>query len=116
MNVRTGSALLLCLAASVSAGCEGGSSDDAFARVDRMRSELNGSCNYSISEKNRNNEELLCVLNTLRSRCNKLDDCYIYCLGNDVGEEIGGGCHHLCNYGSKEHWAFPKEAKACIKT
>lgn len=87
--------------------------EDSFARVDLMGSELNGSCKYSIVEKNKQNKELMCVLQLLRSRCNKIDDCYVYCIGNDVGVGIGGGCAHLCNYALRAKWDPPKGMDAC---
>lgn len=88
-------------------------SDEAFARIDRMHRELNGTCKYAILDKNKQNKELMCVLDLLRSRCNKIDDCYVYCHGNDVGVDIGGGCDHLCNYGSRAKWEPPKGIEAC---
>lgn len=91
------------------------SSDDAFAKIDQMRRDLNGSCSYSVLEEYRENRELLCQLDALRKRCNKIDDCYVYCIGRNVGESIGGGCTHLCNYRLKVDWSPPESAKACLK-
>jgi hypothetical protein len=87
--------------------------EDPFAKVDRMRRELNGTCSYPVIEKYRENRKLLCQLDSLRQRCNEIDDCYVYCIGQNVGEDIGGGCAHLCNYSLKKKWALPKSAKAC---
>ena len=90
-------------------------SDDRLALVTRMDQALNGSCQYSVLEKHRANGELMCVLDALRKRCSKIDDCYVYCIGNDVGVGIGGGCDHLCNYAAREEWSYPQEAQACYE-
>ncbi len=87
--------------------------EDALMRIDQMARALNGSCSYPMLEKNRQNKELVCMLDTLRNRCNKIDDCYVYCIGNDVGVAVGGGCTHLCNYSLREQWDPPKTMEAC---
>ena len=88
--------------------------DEFLARVNKMHRELNGSCRYPILEKNKQAKETMCVLDALRARCNKIDDCYVYCIGNDVGVEVGGGCAHLCNYGLRAEWEAPKGMEACM--
>lgn len=92
-----------------------GSSDDALAKVDQMHRELNGTCSYPVLEAYRENREVLCLVEALRKRCNKIDDCHVYCIGQGVGQSIGGGCAHLCNYGLKEDWRLPDGAQACLK-
>src|SRR4051812_34719159 len=79
--------------------------DDTSDRISRMERELNGSCSYSISERSLKEPGLVCYLEKLRARCNKIDDCYVYCIGNNVGENVGGGCAHLCNYALREKWS-----------
>ncbi len=86
---------------------------DPFDKVDLMGERLDGSCNYPILEKHKKDEDLMCRLDSLSSRCNKVDDCYVYCVGNDVGENIGGGCAHLCNYGNLKAWNPPRSIKQC---
>ena len=90
-----------------------GTAEDSFARVNRMFEELDGKCRYPVMERHQANRELVCQLDALRQRCNKIDDCYVYCIGRDVGEGIGGGCVHLCNYRLLEEWAPPESAKKC---
>ena len=87
--------------------------DEPFARVDRMNQDLNGSCRYPILERNRRDQETMCILDSLRRRCNKIDDCYVYCIGNDVGIGIGGGCAHLCNYALRTKWEPPRDIQVC---
>jgi hypothetical protein len=87
--------------------------EDPSEKVAQMERALNGSCSYPILEKNKTNKELMCALDALRARCNKIDDCYVYCAGNDVGAQIGGGCTHLCNYSLREKWQPPEGYAAC---
>jgi len=89
--------------------------DETSELINRMNRELNGSCNYSVAARNKTNSEMMCVLDRLRSRCNKIDDCYVYCIGNDVGAEVGGGCAHLCNYALREKWEPPEGVQTCQK-
>ncbi len=88
-------------------------SGDVFSKVEKMQTELNGSCDYQINSEHKTDAEFMCQLNTLKRRCNEIDDCYIYCASNDVGEGIGGGCTHLCNYSNKNEWYPPIEIKSC---
>ena len=78
-----------------------------------MFAELDGSCDYPILEKYQQDPAMVCRLESLKARCNKIDDCYVYCVGNDVGEAIGGGCGHLCNYRHLEAWNPPGSIKDC---
>jgi len=88
---------------------------DPFPKVDKMHKELNGSCNYPILDKYKSDTKFNCQLNVIKKRCNKIDDCYVYCYSNDVGEGIGGGCAHLCNYALKNEWNPPSEISRCEK-
>src|SRR5258708_6408102 len=76
---------------------------------ERMQQELNGTCSYPILAKIQADKDLMCALDALRARCNKIDDCYVYCIGNDVGEHIAGGCTHVCNYGLRGKWEPAKK-------
>lgn len=87
---------------------------DPSSKVQLMFQQLDGSCGYHVSIKYPQDRELLCWLDALRHRCNKVDDCYAYCFGRDVGEGIGGGCVHLCNPGMKQHWVPPESTMACV--
>ena len=111
--MRALSSLVTILVVSLAVHAEAPKREESFDRVARMERELNGSCNYGVSPATQFNKPLLCTLDALRKRCNKIDDCYVYCLGNDVGENIGGGCAHLCNYGLRQEWSLPPEARAC---
>jgi len=87
--------------------------EPGYDLVDKMFHELNGSCDYPILEKYKRDEKLMCRRNSLKDRCNKIDDCYVYCYGNDVGTDIGGGCVHLCNYGLRNEWSSPESMDKC---
>ncbi|MFD2168295.1 hypothetical protein ACFSJY_18705 [Thalassotalea euphylliae] len=87
--------------------------DELSEQVLKMKSELNGSCNYIPTEKLKNNKELSCVVSKIANRCNKIDDCYSYCLATDLDEKVGGGCAHICNYSNQENWWLPDEVKDC---
>jgi hypothetical protein len=80
----------------------------------RMEQSLNGSCNYPVLDTVKSDKRLMCELEALRSRCNQIDDCYVYCIGKDVGKDVGGGCAHLCNYGLRKEWAPPTAVLKCI--
>ena len=82
-------------------------------RVDRMFAELDGSCKYPVVEENKRDLTTSCVLESLKERCNEIDDCLVYCLGNDIGENIGGGCGHLCYAGSQKLWNPPESMEQC---
>lgn len=101
------------LAACASAGLKD-QPQDPFAMVAKMERDLNGSCRYSVLEKVRGNSEMMCAIEALRKRCNKIDDCLVYCAGNDIGADIGGGCAHLCRY-RDERYEPSQEAIACFK-
>lgn len=88
----------------------------ARTKARTMFHELNGTCNYPILDEFVSNPEFLCKIDSLKRRCNKIDDCYVYCYSNAVGEQIGGGCAHLCNYGLKEEWSPPADFKSCKKS
>lgn len=116
--IRKVIALLLLLAPSLAIGAETPTPSGlnrSLSSVDLMDRALNGSCRYPIMEKNQRDEKLTCALNALRNRCNEIDDCYVYCLGNDVGVNVGGGCEHLCNYGLRKPWSPPKGIEACTR-
>ena len=89
------------------------SEESGFDEVGKMYHELNGSCDYPVLEKYKHDEKLMCQLNALKARCNKIDDCYVYCYGNDVGKDIGGGCVHLCNYALRHEWSSPESMEKC---
>lgn len=88
-------------------------SSNEFSKVDKMHTELNGSCDYQITTVYKTDSEFMCKLNVLKNRCNEIDDCYVYCASNDVGENVGGGCGHLCNYSNKKEWNPPSEIESC---
>jgi hypothetical protein len=88
-------------------------SDEPFAKVKKIQTELNGSCDYQITPEHRADTEFMCQLKALKKRCNEIDDCYVYCASNDIGEDIGGGCAHLCNYANQKEWSPPSEIKSC---
>ncbi len=116
MNKITGLLLLIATSLAIGAGTHKPSElSGAPSSVDLMDRALNGSCRYPIMEKNPRDDRLTCTIDALRNRCNKIDDCYVYCLGNDVGANIGGGCDHLCNYGLRKDWSPPKEIEMCAK-
>jgi len=117
MGIRAAliSVMLIGVAAAAYSAPKADKSDDTFARVDKMQRELNGSCSYPVLLKNQFDPELMCLLEVLRARCNKIDDCYVYCWGNDVGQDIGGGCAHLCNYGLRKAWEWPKGVEKCTR-
>ena len=81
--------------------------------VEQMFAQLDGSCDYPILAKHRNNPAISCRLEVLSLRCNDIDECLVYCVGNDVGENIGGGCAHLCNYRNRQYWRPPKIMEQC---
>ena len=99
------------------ASCDGANNvttaESPFDAVDRMFRELNGTCDYPVLEKYRRDKQFICQLGELKSRCNKIDDCYVYCLGNDIGNDVGGGCTHLCNYALRKEWNAPESIKKC---
>ena len=80
-----------------------------------MYKNLDGTCNYPILKEHKYNPKFMCKINALKERCNKIDDCYVYCYSNDVGVRIGGGCTHLCNYSLKKEHTSPKGFKECTK-
>ncbi|MCP4978465.1 MAG: hypothetical protein GY931_20150 [Maribacter sp.] len=66
-------------------------------KISKMHKSLNGSCTYSMLEKYQKDKEMQCLVNSLKLRCNAIDDCYTYCLSKNIGKNVGGGCAHLCN-------------------
>ena len=84
-----------------------------FADSFTMNKDLNGSCDYTLLAVEADDEPLICYLTALKERCNSIDDCLVYCIGNNVGYGIGGGCAHLCNYGWRKEWTDPESAKNC---
>jgi len=89
------------------------SASDKTEQIVKMHATLNGSCNYPVKEIYKDDEEVLCALGKLAERCNKIDDCYFYCFGNDLGDGIGGGCAHICNRGNKKSWERPEGILSC---
>jgi len=79
----------------------------------KMNHELNGSCNYAPTQKLKDDKTLSCVVSKLAERCNKIDDCYSYCIATDLNETVGGGCAHICNYSNKIEWSPPQSVKLC---
>ena len=38
------------------------------------------------------------VLSNMVNRCDAVDACVLACMRNQCGENIGGGCFHLCSF------------------
>ena len=87
--------------------CFTASAVDKTDEIVEMRSSLNGSCDYQLLDSKKRDKHAACVLSALKNRCNTIDDCYSYCFAKDVGNGIGGGCGHLCNYANLNSWAPP---------
>ena len=89
--------------------------EDLDAQLVKMKSELDGSCSYTPTDKLKSDKKLSCIVSKIANRCNKIDDCYSYCLATELNEKVGGGCAHICNYSNKQEWNLPQEVKACTK-
>lgn len=100
---------------SLSAGAENTTPDEMDIALKKMDKERNGSCNYPILDKIKKNEELMCELNVLKKRCNKVDDCFYYCFSQDIQSVFFDGCGHLCLNYSGHKWIPPKGLDACEK-
>jgi len=86
---------------------------EKFESIKKMRNQLNGSCSYPYLDKYDNDKPMQCYINTLKARCNKIDDCYVYCVSNDIGNNVGGGCSHICNYANQQLWVYPEKHMSC---
>ena len=87
--------------------------DETTEQLMKMYNELNGSCSYMPTQKLKDDIKLSCTVIKIAERCNKIDDCYTYCLATNIDETIGGGCSHVCNYNNKVNWSLPKSVKQC---
>ena len=43
-------------------------------------------------------EAELCLLEVLRPRCDAVDTCLVDCITSGEGQNVGGGCFHLCEW------------------
>ena len=87
--------------------------DEKTAQLVKMKDSLNGSCSYPMLDIVSEDKRTVCAINAIRERCNKIDDCYSYCLSQNIGEGVGGGCGHLCNYSNQNEWKPPKSIMSC---
>lgn len=39
-----------------------------------------------------------CLLTVLRPRCDAVDKCLVDCIAGGEGQNVGGGCFHLCGW------------------
>jgi hypothetical protein len=87
--------------------------DESTEQLVKMHKELNGSCSYKPTQKLKDDKKLSCVVSKLADRCNKIDDCYTYCLATNLDDIIGGGCAHACNYRNEVKWSLPESVQQC---
>ncbi len=57
-----------------------------------------------------------CYVKILESRGTAGDRCFAKCIRTRAGENVGGGCAHLCTaYGKNPDWLFPLPALKCYE-
>ena len=102
--------LLIVILSLLSLTSEG---EEKAAQLVKMHNSLDGSCSYQMLDSVRNDTQAVCAISALSERCNKIDDCYSYCLSQNIGADVGGGCGHLCNYANQDEWQPPKNILSC---
>ena len=66
---------------------------EALARCEEMRD-----CSSPIAAGVTLSEEESCLLAVLRPRCDAVDKCLVDCIASGRGQNVGGGCFHLCGW------------------
>ena len=54
-----------------------------------------------------------CEVAAFKSRCTKLDDCYVSCIASPDGSFSGGRCAHTCTFGPHRGAEPPKSLASC---
>ena len=79
---------------------------------ERKRLINNGSCDLPVVWYVVLTENEKCLLNSIKGRCNEVDQCFAQCITGGRGNNIGGGCFHLCDRFSG--WEPPEDGKVCL--
>ena len=66
---------------------------DAIARCQEKQD-----CSAPIAEGISPSREESCLLEVIRPRCDAVDHCLVGCITTGKGQDVGGGCLHLCGW------------------
>ncbi len=99
------STLLLCIC--LLAGCN---------RFQEAASDKTSECSFQPPQGLSYKEEDLCLYRLVEQRCVEGDQCLLDCWANKDGENVGGGCWHICfAYTGRELTGLPDGAESCQK-
>jgi hypothetical protein len=63
------------------------------------------------TKKFHGDSQRICMARIIAKRCNETDACQFRCQLSGEWDEVGGGCHHMCNYG--EEYVLPEGLELC---
>ena len=73
-------------------------------------------CGFLIHPDVEMTDEMRCRVEALGRRCDgEIDRCFYRCGALGRGDNIGGGCAHICNRGLRKQWTHPQADTSCMR-
>jgi hypothetical protein len=113
-------ALLVIVAVTVVLSCASSPQEGPEANVELSPSDITSgsdptsACVVPPNPKRPLLRDEVCMLNLAVERCLKQDVCLVDCVAHAKGDDIGGGCFHLCYSFHSRDRAYPAAWQSCI--